>query len=220
MDAISVLIRRTEILVDIELNELVNKFPDDTEIADNIRITLAAQTAGIKLMIEDKLRLNQIAINPDNRLCWTGNAVLCALTGKTRRREAKFSIAWGNKHVLNTTANSPLSNKTNENTVLLGLVALINQIILLQLKKVIILTTHSSAALSYNSLENAKAAGYADMNREKLKDANILQMLYELKSKHDIKIEIRVHLPSEPAMGEPFDRLLNTAKSQLDEALA
>ena len=95
MDAISLLIRRTEILVDMELNELVNKYPDDAEIADNIRITRAAQTAGIKLMIEDKLRLNQITINPDNRLCWTGNSVVCALTGKTRRREAKFSIAWG-----------------------------------------------------------------------------------------------------------------------------
>ena len=220
MDAISLLIRRTEILVDMELNELVNKYPDDAEIADNIRITLAAQTAGIKLMIEDKLRLNQITINPDNRLCWTGNSVVCALTGKTRRREAKFSIAWGNTHVLNTTANSPLSNKTNENTVLLGLIALNNQIILLQLKKVVIVTTHSSAAHAYNSLDSVQAMGFVDMNREKVKDSNLLQMLYDLKSKHDIKIDIRVHLPNEPNMGEPLDRLLNTAKSQLDEAWA
>ena len=218
MDAISLLIKRSEILIENELNELVNKYPEDTEIADNIRITMAAQTAGIKLMIEDKLRLNMISINPDNRLLWTGNAVLCALMGKTKRNEAKFSIAWGNKHVLNTTANSPITNKTKENTVLLGLLALINQIILLQLKKVIILTTHSSVAHSYNSLDSIHSMGYTDMNRAQIKDANLLQMLYELKNKHDIKIEIRVHLPNDPPMGEPSDRLLTIAKAQLDEA--
>ena len=96
--------------------------------------------------------------------------------------------------------------------------ALINQIISLQLKEVIILTTHSSAALSYNSLDNVQAMGYVDMNTEKMKD--LLQILYELKSKHDIKIEIRVHLTNEPSMGELFDRLLNIAKFQLDEAWA
>ena len=115
-------------------------------------------------------------------------------------------------------ASSPLSNKTKENTVLLGLVALLNQINVLKLRKVIVATTHPSVAKAYESLEYLHSMGFADDNREEIKDAALLKMLYELKSKN-IKMEFKVQQANDSPPWGPFEKVLSSAKKQLGEAM-
>ena len=218
MEAIIQLLKRTDVLIERELNELVDRHPDDVEIADNIRISLASQSSSLKLMIEKGCYEDQININSDNRLLFTGNTVVCAIVGAIKNKTAKFSISWNEKHCLNTVASSPLSNKTKENTVLLGLVALLNQINVLKLRKVIVATTHPSAAKAYESLEYLHSMGIADDNREEIKDAALLKMLHELKSKN-IKIEFKVQQANDSPPWGPFEKVLSSAKKQLGEAM-
>ena len=60
--------------------------------------------------------------------------------------------------------------------------------------------------------------GYADMDRIKMKDDMLLQMLYQLKDSNDIKIEMDMQNILPLPLREPFDKLLKKAKAQLDEA--
>ena len=223
MEAIEYLLRRTNIIIETDINDLVNKYPEASDTIDNIRISLAAQATSLKLMIEDKARLQLIDINMDNRLHFTNNSVVCALVGSTKNQNttniaAKFSIAWGENHCLNIVKDSVLSNKTKDNTLLLGLIALINQIIQLKLKKVLILTNHQNTVTTFNSIEMFHAMGYVDMDRNKMKDDMLLQMLYQLRVSNDIKIEMDMQNILPLPLREPFNKLLKKAKAQLDEA--
>ena len=219
MEAIIQLLKRTDVLIERELNDLVDRHPDDVEIADNIRISLASQSSSLKLMIEKGCYEEQITINNDNRLLFTGNSVVCAILGAIKNKTAKFSISWGTKHCLNTVASSPLSSKTKENTILLGLVALLNQIILLKLRKVTIVITHPSVAKAYESLEYLHSMGFVDDDRVEIKDAMLLKMLYELKVNNEIRIEFKIQQANDSPPWGPFEKVLTSAKEQLAEAI-
>ena len=175
MDAIEYLLKRTNIVIGTDLNDLSNKYPEARNIIDNIKISLASQASSLKLMIEDKARLHLIDVKKDNRFHFTNNSVVCALVGNVKNQNttniaAKFSIAWGENHCLNLVKDSVLSTKTKDNTLLLGLIALINQIIQLKLKKVLILRNHQQTVTTFNSIEMYHNMGYADMDSIKMKE--------------------------------------------------
>ena len=81
------------------------------------------------------------------------------------------------------------------------------------------MTTHSSAAKAYESLENLHSIGYTDANTEEIKDAMLLKMLHKLKVKNEMKVEIKVQQPNDSPPWGPFEKVLASAKTQLEEAL-
>ena len=134
------------ITADVNILSEVARGEQAEQAVDRIRINLSAHLSEIRMIVVDKVRLRQVTLNTENQLHSVDGCILVALCGKvnnpsTTRAIGAYAVVWNKKHKINISNKNILTIKSASSSHTLGLLALVTQMEVLKIKKVIIVTT-------------------------------------------------------------------------------
>ena len=204
MEGVMSLIANTErsLTEDIDLLTSSLDDPHSNECLDRMRINLSAGLTELRLLIYDKHRVGRIAINMENAMRTVNNHFIVFVHGSvinanTVRASGAFSLVWNVKHQLNVDKPNILTMKTPDSSHLLGLLALSNQMEILNIKKVYLLTTGHFVKKIIEQLPVWHAREFRTDENIPMHNQNVLEQLYEKIVQHGLQFVIIHDIPTD-----------------------
>lgn len=191
--------------VNDDLNNLSESAdPLQNEIIDKIRIELSSHIAEVRCLVVDRVRIRQMSVNTDNQLHTNNGDIIVGVYGCVKKPNTSaavgaYMVVWNIAHALNICNENVLAIKTPNSSHVLGLLALLNQMVILNVSSIQVI---SSAALKkvYDQLPLWEARLWLDDNDALITNYEILKMIQTIISEK--KISIKFQIP-------PIDPLLS-----------
>ena len=132
------------------LYDSVSQIQGASDIIDNVKLRLATGITEIKSIIENRKIMSQedLGIEGNNVLVRVNKTVTVSVLGKTVNPRTTISkgaacVVWNKNNKLNVVIKNPLTNKTKNSSEQLALLALLNQVQVLKIKRLIVVTNTS-----------------------------------------------------------------------------
>ena len=187
------------------------------ELSDNIKLNLSSALVEIRTHIQNRKRLRELAIVPENAFCKAGGKISVALCGKVTNPRSVHSkgaaaITWNIAHSLNIAVENCLSVKSKCNSEQIGLLALLNQCTEIGLNRVQVFTTDSQL---HNLVENLPVYDIQDYTIQGVEIQNkfVLEKIYNIIKTTNISLSFS-YPPIEQAMLSDYQSLMNLAKQE------
>ena len=175
------------------------------EVCDSIKINISAAHSEIKIMIENKVRLRQLALLKsnsflkDNRQRYMVYINAIVKRPRTITAQGVALVTWNKGHCLNTVVKNPLSVITKQSCEEIGLLACLTQISELGIKSVLLCCTSPSIASLYEQLELLQLQNFSH-NGVDLPNKHVLSQIYRLKTSTKVDI-VTCRLPGDNGEG-------------------
>ena len=159
-----------------------------SETIDNIKLRLSTGITEIKSIIENRKVMSQeeLGLEEKNALVRVNKIVTVSALGKTvnpRTTIAKGAacVVWNKNNKLNVVIKNPLSNKTKNSSEQLALLALLNQVQVLKIKRLIVATDTGYLSTLCENIELYHAQNYkhGDTNTD-IPNKHILEQIHSL----------------------------------------
>ena len=170
------------------LYDSVCQIPGASDVIDNIKMRLSSGITEIKAVIENRRAMSQeeLSIEGNNALVRVNRTVVVSVLGQTvnpRTTVAKgaSSVVWNKNNKLNVVIKNPLSNKTKNSSEQMALLALLNQVQVLNIKRLIVVSDTKYISTLYENIELYHAQNYkqGDTNND-IPNKHILEQIYSL----------------------------------------
>ena len=217
MEQISKLMVELEASVVNDLNSICELSTNQTtnEISDNIKLNLSSALIEIRMHIENRKRLRDLALVPENSFCKVSGKISVALYGKVSNprsvnSKSSAAISWNTKHCLNIAIENCLTAKSKKSAEQLGLLALLNQCSEIGLKKIQVLTTDSQLHTSVENLPTYDLQGYI-LHGVEMENKFLLEKLHNVINATKISLSFS-YPPFDQQMLPIYQSLMATAK--------
>ena len=202
------------------LYELVYHTQGASEAIDNIKIRLSSGITEIKAVIGNRRAMDQeeISIEESNALLRVNKTVAVSVLGQTinpRTTVAKGAscVIWNKNSKLNVILKNPLSNITKHSSEQLAMLALLNQIQVLKIKRVVVVTDTRYLANLCENIELYHAQNFKQGDSENdMPNKHILEQIFALMKETKVQLIFNTDNYSE----EERAKLQNLAKIAKD----
>ena len=170
------------------LYDSVSQIQGASDIIDNVKLRLATGITEIKSIIENRKIMSQeeLGIEGNNVLVRVNKTVTVSVLGKTvnpRTTIAKGAacVVWNKNNKLNVVIKNPLTNKTKNSSEQLALLALLNQVQVLKIKRLIVVTNTSYLNTLCENIELYHSQNYKQGETDTdIPNKHILEQIYTL----------------------------------------
>ena len=163
------------------------------EVVDTIKINISAAHSEIKILIENKVRLRQLALLKSNSflkdsshrvMVFINSIVKCP---RTINAQGVALVTWNKDHSLNTAVRNPLSVVTKQSCEEIGLLACLTQISEIGIKFFLLCCSSNHLASLYEQLELIHLQNYTH-NGVDLPNKHVLSEIYRMKTLTKVNI--------------------------------
>ena len=165
------------------------------EVVDTIKINISAAHSEIKIMIENKVRLRQLALLKSNSFLKDNRQRFMVYVNPIVKRPRTITaqgvalVTWNKDHSLNTVVKNPLSVVIKQSCEEIGLLACLTQISEIGIKSVLLCCTSASLASLYEQLDLLQLQNFTH-NGVDLPNKHVLSQIYRLKTSTKVDIAI------------------------------
>ena len=112
--------------------------PDQCDTIDKMRLELSSHITEVRCLVVDRVRLRQMSINTENQLHTINGEIIVGVYGCVKKPNTSaavgaYMVVWNIAHALNVCHENILSIKTPNSSHILGLLALLNQMFILNI---------------------------------------------------------------------------------------
>ena len=170
------------------LYDSVSQIQGASDIIDNVKLRLATGITEIKSIIENRKIMSQeeLGIEGNNVLVRVNKTVTVSVLGKTVNPRTTISkgaacVVWNKNNKLNVVIKNPLTNKTKNSSEQLALLALLNQVQVLKIKRLIVVTNTSYLNTLCENIELYHSQNYKQGETDTdIPNKHILEQIYTL----------------------------------------
>ena len=178
-----------------KLSQISSNNDEIDSIVNSILLAVSTTKTQLKLMIEEKIRTNEIAIQTANRFLIEQDAVLAYICGTemnagTTRARGYCGVIWNTEHKMNTCFRNPLSVITKNSSLQIALLAFLNQAKTIQLKKAFLFLKNPYIKTLLESIELLHRNNYVDTNGTELPNSFVIKDIYNICKETNIEIKI------------------------------
>jgi hypothetical protein len=224
MEQIVQIMADLEFSVSNDLNSICDTTTNHSvdELSDNIKLNLSSALTEIRMHIENRKRLRELALVPENSFCKVLGTVAIAISGKVtnpRSVNAKgaASVSWNTNHCLNISIDNCLTTKSKANSEQLALLALLNQCVEIGLKKVKVFSSNSMLSTLAENLPIYALQGYKVQNVE-MENKFLLEKLYNLILSSETSLSF-LFPPVDQQILSTYESLMSTAKKETNKKM-
>ena len=187
-----------------ELNILAETAdPTQSDIIDKMRLELSSHITEVKCLVVDRVRLRQMSINAENQLHTNNGEIIVGIYGCVKKPNTSsavgaYMVVWNLSHALNVCHENILAIKTPNSSHILGLLALLNQMLILNISCIQVITSPALKKM-YEQLPLWEARLWLDDNQAPITNCELYKMIQTIIKEK--KITIKFHVP-------PIDPLL------------
>ena len=170
------------------LYDSVSQIQGASDIIDNVKLRLATGITEIKSIIENRKIMSQedLGIEGNNVLVRVNKTVTVSVLGKTVNPRTTISkgaacVVWNKNNKLNVVIKNPLTNKTKNSSEQLALLALLNQVQVLKIKRLIVVTNTNYLNTLCENIELYHSQNYKQGETDTdIPNKHILEQIYTL----------------------------------------
>jgi hypothetical protein len=222
MESVCALFTGLEKSVFEELDKISENYQEEgiNDCLDYIKLDMSSRLTEIRLMIRDKVRLRQLAINQSNTIHMINQKITVMIIGivkhpSTVRAKGCFAVVWNDKHTLNIVLENTLAVKSKDSSVLLALLAACNQFPQLKIKAVMIMTPSHKIKTIVESLPLWHSQEYITEEGSIRTNSQLLAMIQNTITNNKLDLEVLHPVPQ--AITNLYDSHLDIAKKLLVE---
>ena len=220
MEQFTKLATELEALVTADLDRLQEVAPSCHELIDNIRLNTSGHLSAMTALVQDKVRIGTMSIKDKNKFEKLGSETLVLVMGSikfpnTSRSRARFATVWGTDHELNVARDNILPVKTRNNSVLLAILACLNQAAVIKFRKICIMLNSPRIKNIIESLDLISLQEYKDDSGNLVPDHSILKMIHSIMQDNKISLSFQLAIP-DPPLNEIYYSFQQTARGIID----
>ena len=223
METVNDLVSQLETCVcdDLDTLSAISEGVECDEIIDNIRINLSSRLSELRLLITDKVRIRQMAINQDNKLHAINGYVAVLINGVVRnpnslRSKGRFAVVWNRHHSLNLSMENPLTIMTPDSSILLALLATCNQMAQLKRTTFHILTPSQTLKNTIDCLSLWHTQNFRTSDNSTRPNSHLLSLIHRIIEENNFKIEIFQN-PVPSAISSLYENFLEISKQIMND---
>ena len=204
--------------------EIANS-PCVAELSDNIKLNISAWVTEIKTLIENKVRLRELSIRPDNHFLKAHGRIAVGVFGTIRNIRSTLGsrgagyISWNKLHKLNVHIDNTMTVKSHNSSTDLALLALLHQANEIKLKRVHIFTASPHLNNMVENLNLFHLQNYQDQRGIDISNKLVWKKIYEAIKERDIILSFTFPPIPQP-LSETYETLISTAKCGVRERMA
>ena len=209
-----------DIINDIEnLSGPITQEEKDT-VTDRLRMNISAMFAEVRVRIYDGVRTEILAVENNNELIHAGDNIAVGvhaivINPLTVRARGAYAVVWNENHQLNVANKNILSIMSHNSSNLLALLTLTNQMEVLNVKTVTIMTKDNQIRKTLERLPLWHNQNYKDEDGQELNNKDLLSQIYEIMNKNNIKFNI---IENQNPMSREYELLTVIAKKNARNA--
>ena len=187
---------------------------------DRIRLNLSSHLCEIRTIIVDKVRLRQVTLDAENQFHTVDGCIVVTMYGvvnnpSTSRASGAYAIVWNRQHKMNICFKNVLTIKSASSSYTLGLLALVTQMEVLDIKKVVLVTTSAFVKTIIQQLPIWAARHFLMEDNTVMHNHRTLSKINDTISLNSLKLEVLQIINLTSPLRELCNDLIEVAKRDI-----